>query len=688
MSAEFVPSVCPHDCPSACALEVERIDRGTIGRIRGARDNDYTQGVVCSKVARYAERVHHPERLTRPLRRVGAKGSGRFRPIGWDEALDEVAGQLRRVAARHGAEAVWPYYYAGTMGQLQRDGINRLRHLLGWSRQAKTICTSIAYAGWNAGVGAEWGSDPRSIADSDLVVVWGGNPVATQVNLMTLITRARRERGAQLVVIDPCRTATAEKADLHLMLRPGTDGALAAAVINVLLQEGYADRDYLSRHTDFDDELELQYAALTPEWAEPLTGVPAHRIRRFARLYGEVKRSFVRLGIGFSRSANGAHNVHAVSCLPAVTGAWQYPGGGALLGSSGLFRLDKTLIEGLDRLDPSVRILDMSRIGPVLCGDDDALAGGPPVKALLVQNSNPMAVAPELGLVQRGFAREDLFVCVHEQFMTETARMADIVLPATMFPEHHDLYQSYGQVYLQASAPVIEAPGECRSNHWLHCELARRLGAEHPGFDLGEREILDRTLRDSGHPGFDELLRRRWLDCSKPFEQMNFIDGFGWPDGRFRFRPDWAGLGAGGEEIPAGPGHWAVIEEADGRHPFRLITPPARSFLNTSFTETPHSRKREQEPRLALHPEDARRLGIATGDWAELGNDRGRVRLRTRLSDGMLPGVVWVEGTWPGTDFPDGHGINHLTSAEPVAPAGGARFHDTAVWIRVAGGAS
>ncbi len=683
MTSEFVPSVCPHDCPSACALEVERIDPHTIGRVRGAKHNDYTRGVICSKVSRYAERVHHPQRLLRPMRRTGPKGSGTFQPIDWDRALDEVAERLRQTSAEFGPQAVWPYYYAGTMGQLQRDGINRLRHVMGYSKQSKTICTSIAYAGWQAGVGAGWGSDPRTMVDSDLIVVWGCNAVATQVNLMTLISQARRRRKAQLVVIDPYRTPTAGKADLHLMPRPGSDGALACAVIQVLFQEGFADRDYLARYTDLTPGAEQAFSQQTPEWAAPITGIPASRIREFARLYGACQRSFIRLGIGFSRSANGAHNVHAVSCLPAVTGAWQYPGGGALLGSSDLFHLDKTLIEGLDRLQPGVRTLDMSRIGPILCGEPADLDGGPPVKALFIQNTNPMAVAPELGKVHRGFARDDLFVCVHEQFMTETARMADILLPATSFLEHDDLYQSYGQVHLQVGRKVIEAPGECRSNHWVHGQLARRLGAEHPGFEMTAPEILDATLRASGYPGLDEMTRRRWLDCSRPFDEMNFLDGFGWPDGRFRFQPRWADLGPLGDGMPPRPGHWEVLEAADHRFPFRLITPPARSFLNTSFTETPHSREREQAPCAILHPDDAVALGVTDGARVTLGNDRGEVSLTTRLSDGVQPGLVCVEGIWPGDAFPGGRGINHLTSADAVAPAGGARFHDVAVWIRV-----
>ncbi len=681
MASEYIPSVCPHDCPSACALEVERLDDHTIGRIRGARSNDYTQGVICAKVARYAERVHHPERLTRPLKRVGPRGEGRFQPIGWDQALDEVADNLERVAERYGPEAVWPYYYAGTMGQLQRDGINRLRHVMGYSRQQKTICTELAYSGWTAGVGRSWGTDPREMSDSDLIVIWGCNAVATQVNVMTRVSQARRSRGGRLVVVDPCRTATAEKADLHLMPRPGTDGALACAVMQVLLEAGHADRAYLQQHTDFSAEMERHLASCTPAWAEQITGVPADEIRAFARLYGTTQRSFIRLGIGFSRSRNGAHNVHAVSCLPALTGAWQYPGGGALLGSSDLFQLDKTLIEGLDAPEPATRMLDMSRIGPILCGDESALAGGGPVMALFIQNTNPMAVAPDLGAVHQGFAREDLFVCVHEQFLTETARMADIVLPATTFLEHDDLYQSYGQVHLQMGRRVIAPPGECRSNHQVICDLARRLGAEHEGFGMSAEAVIDATLQTSGYPSLEQLTEQRWLDCSRPFREMHFLDGFGWPDGRFRFSPDWAGLGPLGEGMPARPGHWAVIDAADEAHPFRLVTPPSRNFLNTTFSETATSSSKEGCPRLQIHPDDARALGIATRDQVRLGNRRGEVQLEARLTRAVLPGVVSVEGTWPGDAFPGGQGVNLLTSAEPGAPNGGAVFHDTAVWV-------
>ena len=686
VTAEFVPSVCPHDCPSACSLEVERIDNHTIGKVRGAKDNNYTQGVICSKVARYAERVHHPQRLMHPMKRTGPRGEGRFVPIDWEQALDEVADNFKRVTEVYGPQAVWPYYYGGTMGQLQRDGINRLRHVMGYSGQQSTICIATAYVGWTAGVGTLWGSDPRQLAESDLIVIWGCNAVATQVNVMTQVSRGRKARNSRLVVVDPCRTATAQKADLHLMLKPGTDGALACAVMQVLLKEGYADRDFLQNRTDFGAALESHLHSCTPEWAAAITGLSAGEIRAFARLFGATKRSFIRLGLGFSRSRNGAHNVHAVSCLPAVTGAWKYPGGGALLSTSGLFHLDKQLIEGLDACAPDTRMLDMSRIGEILCGNPADLKGGPPVMALLIQNTNPMRVAPDSSVVHRGFAREDLFVCVHEQFLTETARMADILLPATTFLEHDDLYQSYGQVHLQVARPVISPPGECRSNHRLICDLANRLGAQHPGFGMSAPEIIDDTLRKSGYPGLDELTERRWLDCSQPFRKMNFNDGFGWPDGRFRFMPEWSELGPLGVDMPRMPGHWETIEAADADHPLRLITPPAHSFLNSSFSETPGSLKRESKPRLSIHNLDAAKRGIGDGDLVQVGNRRGDVRLEARVSTAIARGVVAVEGIWPASAFPGGRGINTLVGAEPAAPNGGAAFHDCAVWVRAVHG--
>ncbi len=681
MPLDIAHSVCPHDCPSACALDVELVAPDRIGRVRGARDNRYTKGIVCAKVARYAERVHHPDRLTRPLRRSGAKGSGQFEPVSWDDALDEVAEAFIRAAQADGSESVWPYYYAGTMGLVQRDGINRLRHVMRYSRQLKTICAALTDSGWTAGVGAKYGPDACEIADSDLIVIWGANPVNTQVNLMHHITRARKERGATLVVVDPYRTGTAAIADRHLALRPGTDGALACAVMHVLFKEGFSDREYLARFTDAGPELEAHLALRTPAWAAAITGLSTDEIVDFARLYGGTKRAMIRSGYGYSRSRNGAASVHAVTCLPSVTGAWQYLGGGAIYSQTGIYRIDATLIEGRDAIDRSTRMLDMSRIGPILTGDTQSLKDGPPVTAMLVQNCNPMAVAPETGLVRTGFERDDLFVCVHEQFMTETARMADVILPATTFLEHDDIYIALGHSHLQIAPKVIAAIGEARSNHEVLAGLARRLGARHGGFEISAWEMIDRTLRASGLGTAEELAEKRWIDCQPDFETSHFLDGFPQPDGRFHFAPDWKAVGPDHAIMPPLPDHHAIIDEADADHPFRLVTAPSRGFLNTSFSETPGSRAAERRPTAKIHPDDCAELGLEDGGRVRLGNRRGTVVVHVEAFDGLQSGVVVVEGIWPNAAFEEGTGINTLTSADPGPPIGGAVFHDTAVWL-------
>jgi anaerobic selenocysteine-containing dehydrogenase len=513
-------------------------------------------------------------------------------------------------------------------------------------------------------------------------VVWGGNPVATQVNVMTHITRARKGRGAKLVVVDPYRTGTAEIADMHLMPKPGTDGALACGVMHVLFKEGYADRAYLAKYTDAPAEMEAHLQSRTPEWAESISGVPAAQIVEFARLYGRTKRSYIRVGYGFTRSRNGSANMHAVSCLPAVTGAWQYPGGGALYGNSALYKLNKTLIEGLDLLDRSVRLLDQSRIGPVLTGDKRDLGDGPPVTAMLIQNTNPAVVCPESAKVRAGFLRDDLFTCVHEQFMTDTAALADIVLPATTFLEHDDIYTASGHTFLQTARKVVEAPGEARPNHYVICELARRLGAEHPGFHMTEWELIDATLKMSGWPDADTLHANHRHDCALDFESSHFLNGFAHPDGKFRFKPDWAAIGPYHRELPALPDHVPIIDAADAEHPFRLVAAPARQFLNTSFTETPGSKAREGRPTVMVHPVDCSRAGIIEGDRVRVGNRQGSIVVHARPFDGLQPGVVVIESIWPNSAFEEGIGVNTLISADAGRPNSGAVFHDTAVWLR------
>ena len=684
-------STCPHDCPSACALDIEVIDNVTIGRVRGSKLQTYTAGVVCAKVARYAERIHHPDRLMHPLRRCGPRGAGKFERISWDDALDEIGDKFNAAERDFGAESVWPYYYAGTMGLVMRDGINRLSHVKKYSRFYSTICNTIAWAGFAAGTGKVAGVDPREMAKSDLIVIWGTNPVSTQVNVMTHASRARKERGAKIAAIDIYDNDTMKQADIKIILRPGTDGAFACGVMHVLFREGYADRGYLERYTDCPAELEAHLATRTPEWAAAISGVPVAEIEAFARAVGQTRRSFFRLGYGFTRSRNGAAQMHAALCIPAVTGAWQYEGGGAFFNNGAIWGFNKSLIEGHDARDEQTRQLDQSKIGRILTGDAEALRYGPPVKAMLIQNTNPMSVAPEQALVRDGFARDDLFVAVHEQFMTETAEMADIVLPATMFMEHDDLYYGGGHQHISVGAKLIEVPGECRSNHEVLQGIARRVDARHPAFEMTPREIIDGTLKLSGRGDIEALEADMWRDIQPEFRKAHYLDGFAHPDGKFHFKADWPSVNVPSnvlmgawELLPSLPDHWAVIEEADDEHPFRLATSPSRSFLNTTFNETPSSRTREGAPTVMMHPADASSLAISAGDYVTLGNLRGETTLKVKLFDGLRRGVLVAESIHPNRGHVGGRGINTLTGADAVAPFGGAAFHDNKVWVKKA----
>jgi anaerobic selenocysteine-containing dehydrogenase len=383
--------------------------------------------------------------------------------------------------------------------------------------------------------------------------------------------------------------------------------------------------------------------------------------------------------------------MHAASCIPAITGAWKYEGGGAFHNNADIYHWNKSMIEGHDVRDPKVRMLDQSRIGAILTGDRETLFDGPPVTAMLIQNTNPVSVAPDQNNVKAGFARDDLFVCVHEQFMTETALMADVVLPATTFLEHDDFYQSGGHQHIILGPKLVEPTGESRSNHEVICGLAKRVGAIHPGFDMTARELIDWTLQKSGWGTLENLERNRWIDCQPPFDRAHYLDGFNWPDKKFRFKPDWPNVpfrspyrsGPIGE-MPALPDYWTSIEVADEECPFRLATSPSRNFLNSTFNETPTSLANERRPEVMIHPEDAAAAGIDNGDYVVLGNARGQVRLHARVFGGVVRGVLVSESIWPNEAFADGCGINTLTGADPIAPYGGAAFHDNKVWIKKA----
>lgn len=687
-------SACPHDCPSTCALEVHFYPHGDVRRLNGAKDNAYTAGVICAKVARYPERLYHPDRLLKPLRRTGKKGEGRFEEISWDAALDLIAEKFLAAEAEFGAESVWPYHYAGTMGMVQRDSIHRLRHTKGYSRQFDSFCTNMAWTGYVAGTGKLAGPDPREMAVSDQIVIWGTNPVATQVNVMTHAIAARKKRGARIIVVDVYETETMKQADIGIILKPGTDAALACAVMHVLFRDGHADRDYLETYTDCPAELEAHLKTKTPEWAASITGLDVSRIEELAQLIGSVKKTYFRLGYGFTRSRNGAVGMHAASSIAAVTGCWKEEGGGAFHNNGAIYRLNKEMIEAGSLKDPAVRALDQSLVGRILTGDEAALLGGPPVKAMLIQNTNPVSVAPEQDLIKQGFAREDLFTVVHEHFLTETAQMADIVLPATQFLEHDDLYKGGGHQYLMLGPKAVESPEGPRENVFVINEIARRVDSKsHPGFDMSARDHIDWLLRNSNYGTLADLEAGKWIDLQPDFETAHYLNGFGHADGKFHFKADWGRSSAPNkpedgtifgpwQTMPELPDQWDSIELADEQHPFRLVTSPARSFLNSTFNETDSSKKKEGRPEVWLRPEEAERFGIEDGAKVKMGNRRGVVTLHARYVATVAPGTVISEGIWPNDAFEDGRGINTLTGADPVAPYGGAAFHDTAVWLR------
>jgi anaerobic selenocysteine-containing dehydrogenase len=694
-SVKLGHTACPHDCPSTCALEIELTEDGRIGRVRGANDHSYTAGVICAKVARYAERLYHPDRLMHPLRRKGAKGAGQWQQITWDEALDEIAEAFVRTEAKNGSEAIWPYYYAGTMGWVQRDSIDRLRHAKRYSGFFSSICTNPAWTGFTMATGVLRGPDPREMARTDCVVIWGTNAVATQVNVMTHAIKSRKERGAKIVVVDIYDNPTMKQADLALIVKPGTDAALACAAMHIAFRDGYADRAYMAKYADDPDGFEAHLKTKTPQWAAAITGLSVDEIEAFGKLIGTTKKTFFRLGYGFTRQRNGAIAMHAAASIATVLGSWQYEGGGAFHSNSDIFRMNSAELTGKSMKDADIRMIDQSQIGRALTGDAVALRHRGPVTAMLIQNTNPVNIAPEQRLVKRGFARDDLFVAVHEQFMTDTAEMADIVIPATMFVEHDDIYRAGGQNHILLGPKLVEPPETVRTNLFVIEELAKRLGvADRPGFGFTAREMIDRVLQSSDLPGYDHFLEHKWFDRQPEFDDAHFLNGFAHPDGRFRFRPDWTnqpapnrppeavGLLGPHVELPVFPDQVDVIEVADADHPFRLATSPARNFLNSSFAETKTSRQKEGRPELMINPADAEGHGIAHGDLVQVGNGRGEVRLHAKVTTEVKPGVLIAEGLWPNKAHVDGEGINVLTGADPVAPYGGAAVHDNKVWLR------
>ncbi len=674
-------SVCPHDCPSQCGLLVT-VEGGRITDVVGDPRHPFTQGVICGKVHDYAERVYAPTRVLTPLRRVGAKGEGRFEPMTWDAAIEEIAHQWRRIIAQWGAEAILPFSYGGTLGLLQYWAGHPLFYALGASRLDRTICITTAYAGWRATLGAVTGNDSEQMVNSDLVVLWGINASYTHINAMTLVKRARR-RGAFIVCIDPYRTQTAKTADLHLMPRPGTDGALALGMMHVLIGEGLVDDDYIHRATLGFTALAQHVKQYDPERVSRITGLPAGEIVAFARRYGATKATFIRVGIGLSRHDNGGMTCRTIACLPALTGAYAHPAGGALLSSTATFGLKYDALERADLMSsPAPRVVNMIHLGRALA--DPELR--PPVKALYVYNSNPASVCPNQELLLQGLRREDLFTVVHEQHLTDTTDYADIVLPATTSMEHVDLYKSYGHMYLQLAEPVIPPEGESLSNWHVVRRLAKAMGLADPHFDKDEAALIREVLR-SGDPSvagitYERLKGERVVRLSIGRPYLPFADGAPTPSGKVEFVSETLA----NQGLPPLPTWVPLVEGPDNaelarRYPLQCLVPPNRFFLNSSFSQSERMRRLQRHPSVMLNPVDAAARSISSGDAVLVRSARGEAQFVAELTEDTRPGVAVVEGIWWSKHQTGGRGVNALTDDRTADMGGGPALHSNLVQV-------
>jgi anaerobic selenocysteine-containing dehydrogenase len=674
-------SVCPHDCPSCCSLVVT-VDGGRLTSVTGNPEHPFTRGIICGKVREYAERVHSPLRVLTPLRRVGPKGAGDFVPISWDEAVETITDRWRRIVATDGAEAILPFSYAGSMGQVQYYAGHPFFHALGASRLDRSICVTTAYAGWRATVGAVTGNDSEQMIGADLVVLWGVNASYSTINVMTLVKEARA-RGAHVVAIDPYRTPTAQQADEHLMVRPGTDAALALAVMHVLVAEGRIDRAYIERATLGFDRLAEHLRAYAPERVAPIVGLDAETIVGFAHRYGASPRTFIRIGIGLSRHENGAMTCRTLACLPALTGAYADPHGGALLSTGGAFGFDYSVLERPDLMPtPAPRIVNMIQLGRALT--DPSMA--PPVRSLYVYSSNPAAVCPDQTRVLRGLARDDLFTVVHEQVMTDTAHYADIVLPATTSMEHLDLYRSFGQLTVQLARPALPPPGQAKSNWEAIALLARAMGVAEAHYAKGDEGLI-REFLSKGDPSvrgitWEQLARDGWARVELPRPYRPFADGAPTPSGKVEFYSAWLER----QGLPALPTYVPLAEGPDNREltarfPLQCIVPPNRFFLNSSFSQSERLRRRQGAATAMIAAPDAAERGIRDGDSVRVESPRGAALFTARITDATRAGVVVIEGIWWHRFSPGGLGVNALTSDRVADLGGGPAFHSNLVQV-------
>jgi anaerobic selenocysteine-containing dehydrogenase len=672
---QTVRGACGHDCPDTCAWIVE-VRKGKAERLSGDPAHPFTRGTLCAKVNHYLERVYHPDRVLHPLKRVGPKGEGPFVRVSWDDALADIASRWCAIAAESGAEAILPYSSAGVQGLIQEASLDRrLFGSMGCSGLDRKICGAVASAGLSATIGVGTGIDPEQIVHSRYIVLWGTNTIVTNLHFWPLVLEARR-RGAKVVAVDPIRTRTAEAVDWHVQLRPGSDAALALAMMHVMIRDGLVDDAYVSRHAVGYDELAERAKDYSPEQVSSTVGLPPTDIERFAREYATTQPSLLRPLIGIEHHRNGAMLFRTLACLAVLSGAWQHRGGGLARSTHKLHfaTLDMDRVEMPEVHQPGVRVLNMRDLGKDLC--DRGLQ--PPIRSLMVYGANPMVSMPNQSRIRDGLLRDDLFTVVHELFVTDTALYADYVLPATSQIEHLDLSPAWGHLYLALNRPAIAPRGESVSNTELFRRLARALGRTEPWLFESDESMLRAALA-SGHPWlegitYERLWEEGYARLNSPDDWRPFANGgFATRSGKAELYSE-ALLEQGHDPLP-----WSgEIRGGDG---LQLITGKALHFLNSGYSNMDRHRRRAGELFIQIHPEDARTRGVTTGDAVRVWNDRGEVRAVCSVSDCVRPGVAWM----PFGAFVDAGGtrraVNVLTAEEPTDWGGGSGFYDAFVEV-------
>ena len=678
MTTQTILGACPHDCPDTCSF-VTTVADGVAIKVQGNAAHLHTNGGLCTKVSRYTERVYHPDRLLRPLRRIGPKGSGQFEPVSWETALADIASRLKSIAARD-PQAILPYSYAGTMGLVQGESMaGRFFNRLGTSLLDRTICST---AGGDALVhtyGAKIGMKVQFYAEARLILIWGSNSIASNLHFWRFAQQAKRS-GAKLICIDPRRTETADKCDEHIALLPGTDGALALAVMHELIEHDWLDQDYLEQHTLGFDRLQRRAREWTPERAATVCGISAEQIRSLARDYGTTARQgepvAIRLNYGMQRVRGGGNAVRAIACLPALVGAWRHRGGGLLLSCSGQFPVQRAALEMPQlRTGPRPRTINMSTIGDALLHKGSPQFG-PAVEALIVYNSNPVAVAPQSGKVVAGFRREDLFTVVLEQFQTDTADHADYVLPATTQLEHWDVHLSYGHTDVLLNQPAIAPLGEAKPNTAIFRELAARMGFDEPCFSESDESLARLAYGDAVN--FDELLANGFTSLPVPDAPLAH-GGFPTPSGKCEFfsaRLEAAGMDGLPDYLP----NYETPGSSD-KYPLAMISPPARNFLNSTFVNVISLRDIEREPLVEMHHQDAAARGLRNGDIVRVFNARGEYFCKMEISPRARAGVVNGLGIWWRKFGIDGSNVNELTSQRITDIGRAPTFYDCLVEV-------